>query len=203
MKAYYRNVLIILLTVSGSAGAEMYRWVDDHGRVHFGDKPTSRADVKLVKPQNRGLHNPAKTSKPKFKDPEYLKEVRKTSHLPPGEFRKQLEEMEHIRKQAILKTQHEAQIDYEQKLEASSKKQQKRRDEAEHWEKRQALAEKKRMRKSKSGQPKFDKEGNMLDSNGNIMPRKERTETFGEKIIRENRARERSWRTMEKLHGQY
>jgi uncharacterized iron-regulated membrane protein len=52
-----RHLLLIALLVpglawSGLAGAEIYRWTDAQGRVHFGEKPgTSSAEQVEVKPQ--------------------------------------------------------------------------------------------------------------------------------------------------------
>jgi len=36
-----RLFLILIITAANPAGAEVYRWVDKQGKVHFGDHPTS------------------------------------------------------------------------------------------------------------------------------------------------------------------
>ena len=49
------RVLIIVALAGTAAGAGVYRWVDDQGRVHFGDRPESEAasEVKIrIEPQS-------------------------------------------------------------------------------------------------------------------------------------------------------
>lgn len=44
------------LLLSGSAAkAEIYRWVDDQGNVHYSDKPHQKAKTVTVQPTTRGL----------------------------------------------------------------------------------------------------------------------------------------------------
>lgn len=44
----FAPVCILLLTFSGSGSAEIYKWVDDKGRVHFGDAPTKNQAAEAV-----------------------------------------------------------------------------------------------------------------------------------------------------------
>ncbi|WP_252270952.1 DUF4124 domain-containing protein [Pseudomonas subflava] len=47
-----RHLIFIALLVPGLAGAEIYRWTDAQGRVHFGEKPGGNgAEQVQVKPQ--------------------------------------------------------------------------------------------------------------------------------------------------------
>ena len=36
-----RLLFILVITTAGPAGAAIYKWVDEEGKVHFGDRPTS------------------------------------------------------------------------------------------------------------------------------------------------------------------
>lgn len=38
-------VLIVILTFSGSASAQVYRWVDEEGNIHYGDSPPENVDA--------------------------------------------------------------------------------------------------------------------------------------------------------------
>lgn len=42
-------LLIAILVVPGFTAAEVYRWTDEYGRVHYGDKPTSGSSEINVK----------------------------------------------------------------------------------------------------------------------------------------------------------
>ncbi len=44
-------VLLCILCLSAPAGAEIYRWTDAQGRVHFGEQPAPGATPVQVKPQ--------------------------------------------------------------------------------------------------------------------------------------------------------
>ncbi|MFC5699215.1 DUF4124 domain-containing protein [Pseudomonas sp. GCM10022186] len=46
-----RRLLCCLLLVPALAGAEIYRWTDAQGQVHFSEKPQPGAEQVLVKPQ--------------------------------------------------------------------------------------------------------------------------------------------------------
>ncbi len=47
-----RHLILVALLVPSLATAEIYRWTDAQGRVHFGEKPgTSEAEQVEVKPQ--------------------------------------------------------------------------------------------------------------------------------------------------------
>ena len=47
-----RHLLFIVLLIPGLASAEIYRWTDAQGRVHFGEKPgAAGAETVEVKPQ--------------------------------------------------------------------------------------------------------------------------------------------------------
>ncbi|MFZ6045132.1 DUF4124 domain-containing protein [Pseudomonas sp. CR3202] len=46
-----RRLLCCLLLVPALAGAEIYRWTDAQGQVHFSEKPQAGAEQVSVKPQ--------------------------------------------------------------------------------------------------------------------------------------------------------
>lgn len=47
-----RHLLFIVLLIPGLASAEIYRWTDAQGRVHFGERPgAAGAETVEVKPQ--------------------------------------------------------------------------------------------------------------------------------------------------------
>ena len=135
MKTNYRLLLIVLLTISGSAYADLYKWVDEQGRVHYGDKPKSMNNAEQMKlqKQKKTSSQPAKTAKSKTayssetsrqtEQAYHSDEMKRLSNLPPGEFQQQLQEMEKKRRQAILNTEHEAAVDYEQRQQSWKEKQ--------------------------------------------------------------------------------
>ncbi len=45
------SAVLIMLVLPGVAGAEIYRWVDAQGRVHFGERPLEGAQRLEVQPQ--------------------------------------------------------------------------------------------------------------------------------------------------------
>ena len=40
-------VLTLLLSIAPYASAQVYKWVDEHGKVHYGDKPADEASQKM------------------------------------------------------------------------------------------------------------------------------------------------------------
>lgn len=46
-----RRLLLIASLLPALAGAEIYRWIDAQGQVHFGQRPVSGAERVEVKPQ--------------------------------------------------------------------------------------------------------------------------------------------------------
>lgn len=46
-----RHLLFCVLLLPGLAAAEIYRWTDAQGRVHFGERPPAGAEQIEVKPQ--------------------------------------------------------------------------------------------------------------------------------------------------------
>jgi hypothetical protein len=46
-----RHLLFCALLLPGSAMAEIYRWIDEQGRVHFGQQPPAGAEQVEVRPQ--------------------------------------------------------------------------------------------------------------------------------------------------------
>ncbi|WAJ39068.1 DUF4124 domain-containing protein [Pseudomonas sp. GOM7] len=46
-----RHLLLIVSLLPGLAAAEIYRWTDEQGRVHFGQRPAAGAEVIEVRPQ--------------------------------------------------------------------------------------------------------------------------------------------------------
>jgi predicted outer membrane lipoprotein len=40
---------------AATAAAEIYRWVDENGQAHYGDRPPKGAEVETIRPQHRGF----------------------------------------------------------------------------------------------------------------------------------------------------
>jgi hypothetical protein len=56
-------VLLVLGVAAGTCGAEVYRWTDANGQVHFGDKPSGPgAEAVAVKPSPTPAAAPAEAS---------------------------------------------------------------------------------------------------------------------------------------------
>lgn len=51
-------VLIVLLTASAIAAAQIYRWTDEQGRVHYGSQPPPGQKAESVKQQPSGSATP-------------------------------------------------------------------------------------------------------------------------------------------------
>jgi U3 small nucleolar RNA-associated protein 14 len=47
---YLTSVLLASALLSTGASAEIYKWVDDKGNVHFGDKPRDQAQAESAEP---------------------------------------------------------------------------------------------------------------------------------------------------------
>lgn len=49
-----KAVLLLLLCISAAAYAEVYKWVDKNGKVHYGDRPTSSqaTEIKIKPPSS-------------------------------------------------------------------------------------------------------------------------------------------------------
>jgi hypothetical protein len=54
---------MLMLAVAGSAGAQMYKWVDQDGKVRYGDTPPPGATVATVRPPQSAAATPATESK--------------------------------------------------------------------------------------------------------------------------------------------
>ncbi len=50
-KGFIRGVFVYLCFLSMASHGEIYRWVDENGKVHFSDKPTKDSDKIEIKPQ--------------------------------------------------------------------------------------------------------------------------------------------------------
>lgn len=54
-----RAMLVMILVFGFSPGqAEVYKWVDEHGRIHYGDKPHENAETVSVKEQTIATESP-------------------------------------------------------------------------------------------------------------------------------------------------
>ena len=51
-----------LLTLSATASAEVYRWVDGQGRVHYSDRPSENAQLVSVRSRPSSDETPARAS---------------------------------------------------------------------------------------------------------------------------------------------
>jgi hypothetical protein len=66
---WQRWLLVLLLLPSMTAQAEMYRWVDQQGRVHFSDQPPEQAParpVEAVKPRRGNVVDAVKIAPPAY-----------------------------------------------------------------------------------------------------------------------------------------
>lgn len=56
MNGIMKRILLLLtcLYLSSSVSAEIYKWVDDQGRTHYGDKPADEADSLQVDVSKKG-----------------------------------------------------------------------------------------------------------------------------------------------------
>lgn len=67
-----RCLLLVLLSLALPAGAEIYRWTDAQGKVHYSDSPPPEAQAKQVKIRINSIEGPAVVSTlkdaPKAKD---------------------------------------------------------------------------------------------------------------------------------------
>lgn len=53
------TLLLLASGLSAPAGAEVYQWRDDTGRLHFGDRPPAAVDYQLFEPSGMIADNPA------------------------------------------------------------------------------------------------------------------------------------------------
>jgi hypothetical protein len=53
------------LSLSSLAGGEVYKWVDEHGKKHYGDRPPAQASAsKVAVPKSMPASSPAVSSEP-------------------------------------------------------------------------------------------------------------------------------------------
>ncbi|HEX7028942.1 MAG TPA: DUF4124 domain-containing protein [Gammaproteobacteria bacterium] len=53
-----RATVILILAFGSTPGqAEIYKWVDEHGRIHYGDKPSENAETINVKEETVSTEN--------------------------------------------------------------------------------------------------------------------------------------------------
>lgn len=55
-------ILLLAIIYPALTTAEFYKWVDEHGRVHYGDKPTSNNKAKRVTARDNSLATPNTTT---------------------------------------------------------------------------------------------------------------------------------------------
>jgi hypothetical protein len=48
---FRRGLVLLLATLALPAAAEIYKWTDAQGKVHYGDQPPSGSDVKQITPR--------------------------------------------------------------------------------------------------------------------------------------------------------
>ncbi len=51
-------VLMFLFAISIQAGAEVFKWVDDQGKIHFTDKPPKKGNAKRIDVQVNSFSSP-------------------------------------------------------------------------------------------------------------------------------------------------
>ncbi len=50
MRLFYILIVLSLVVITSSVQAEIYRWVDENGKIHFGDKKSKKYDQTTIKP---------------------------------------------------------------------------------------------------------------------------------------------------------
>ena len=61
MMSGMKNVLFVLLLAAPLASAQVYKWMDEKGRVHYGEKPPAGAKPSEVKPPDAQREAPARS----------------------------------------------------------------------------------------------------------------------------------------------
>lgn len=62
MKSWGFGVVLTLTAVLTSGHAEIYKWVDEQGRVHYGDKPNERAETVGIDDETASVESPVDES---------------------------------------------------------------------------------------------------------------------------------------------
>ncbi|MFD1216970.1 MULTISPECIES: DUF4124 domain-containing protein [Microbulbifer] len=81
MKLHYLGVALFgaALSLTGtslpSAAQELYRWVDEDGKVHFGDRPPAEVQAKSIKAQLKPVNGAAPTRREDFPDLDREKKI--------------------------------------------------------------------------------------------------------------------------------
>lgn len=65
-----KKLVLILLLLSASTIAEVYKWTDENGRVHYGDNPVKGVAAQEVTTKINSYEHPTITELPPLKDPE-------------------------------------------------------------------------------------------------------------------------------------
>lgn len=65
-------VALVAMLGAGSVSAEIYRWVDEQGRVHFGDRPNDPAAETVDVPRRPSSSRPTETAAPPTDEPSRL-----------------------------------------------------------------------------------------------------------------------------------
>ncbi|MBB3060562.1 DUF4124 domain-containing protein [Microbulbifer rhizosphaerae] len=51
------GIIALLLSAAAATAEEVYRWVDDEGKVHFGDRPPAQAAAKNIEGELRPINS--------------------------------------------------------------------------------------------------------------------------------------------------
>ena len=67
----FRVLALLLVLAVPTASAQVYKWVDDKGRVHYGEKPPAGSKPSAVKPPAATPNAPAKAQDPQSQELEF------------------------------------------------------------------------------------------------------------------------------------
>ena len=86
-------LLILSIIATAPANAGIYKWTDEQGRVHFGDRPTSsQAEQLELQKQPKSSHSTSSTAKPQVTQQQLLNMYQQEREKKKAEKKKQKEE---------------------------------------------------------------------------------------------------------------
>jgi len=88
-----RLLLTLIITATATANAGVYKWTDEQGRVHFGDRPTSsQAEQFKLKKQPKSSSSTSNATKPQVTQQQLLNMYQQEREKKKAEKKKQKEE---------------------------------------------------------------------------------------------------------------
>ena len=212
MNTFCRHTLVLIVAVCGSASAEMYKWVDDQGRVHFGDKPPSQTTVEQLTIQKKKALADT-TSQPAVGKPKKIPavarpkqtddEIRQLSKLSPEELKQKLLDMQENRNQAIQKTQQSAALQLRQQQERLRQEADQRNAESELFQKQQQAAREKMLAGGGSPKIEYDEDGNVKFTGVKTVEPQASSSVTMEDVLKRQKRRQERWDKIMELQDKY